>query len=309
MSPPSSAARASSTRGRDLLLVVTLTLCWGATWPAMKLALREIPPWTFRSLCLAIGGLGLLAIIRVGGQRLRIPQGERGALAAVTLFNVTAWHLLSAYGLTMIEATRGVIIAYTMPLWTVLLARMVLGEPLVAERLLALALGLSGLAVLLGPDLYAVWATPTGALMMLGAALSWAVGTVLTKRRRWTLSTASLTAWQLVLGGIPVVAGALLLEPSPSLHRAGWAALAGTAYAALVGVIFCHYTWFLLLGRLPAGLAALMTLGIPIVGVLTSAAALGERIGPTELSALVLVVAALAVLLFGPAIRTRAPDA
>jgi len=85
-----------------LLLLATLTLLWGGNWPAMKLALREVDPWTFRTVCLLVGGAGLLALARAGGQSLRVPPRERWPLAVVTFFNITAWHLCSAYGLTRI---------------------------------------------------------------------------------------------------------------------------------------------------------------------------------------------------------------
>ena len=106
-----------------LVLLGALTVLWGSNWPAMKLALRELDPWTFRTICLLVGGGGLLALVRVGGQSLRVPRPERGPLAVVAFFNITAWHLCSAYGLTLVQAGRAVIIAYTMPLWTVIFAR------------------------------------------------------------------------------------------------------------------------------------------------------------------------------------------
>jgi drug/metabolite transporter (DMT)-like permease len=83
-------------------------------------------------------------------------------------------------------------------------------------------------------------------------------------------------------------------------------ALLGTAYATLVGVIFCHWAWFRLVAILPAAVAAIGTLGIPIVGLFASALILGEPVGPAELLALVLVVAGLAVLVGG--LKTGVPE-
>ena len=76
-------------------------------------------------------------------------------------------------------------------------------------------------------------------------------------------------------------------------------ALLGTAYATLVGVIFCHWAWFRLVAILPAAVAAIGTLGIPIVGLFTSALVLGEPVGWAEIVALVLVVAGLGILIRG----------
>lgn len=282
-----------------LLLLGALTVFWGGNWPAMKLALRELDPWTFRTVCLLAGGGGLLALVRAGGLRLSVPREDRASLCLVTLFNITAWHLLSAYGLTLIGAGRAAIIAYTMPLWTVVFGWLLLRERLTAPRLLALALGLAGLAVLLLPEAARLAAAPAGVLFMLGAAAMWAVGTVLIKARRWRMPTAVLTGWQLVLGAVPIVAGAAVLGRAPSPATLAGATLAGVAYATVVGVIFCHWAWFKVVEILPATVATIGTLGVPVVGVLSSALVLGEPVGTGEGIALVLVGAGLAVLVSG----------
>jgi len=283
-----------------ILLLAALALLWGTNWPAMKLALNEIGPWTFRSVCLVGGGIGLLTIARAGGHPLRVAPQERGPLFVAALFNITGWHIFSAYGLSLIQAGRAVIIAYTMPLWAVILGRLLLREPLTPGRILALLLGLAGLAVLIGPEVAALWRTPVGALLMLAAALSWGAGTVLVKKGRWTMPTVALTAWQVSLGAVPVVLGQLLLEPLPSLSQLSLSAVAGTAYATLIGIILCHWAWFKAVRLLPSGVAAIGTLGIPVVGVLSSGLVLGEPMGAAEFAALGLVLPALAIVLASP---------
>ena len=130
------------------------------------------------------------------------------------------------------------------------------------------------MAVLLAPDVGALRAAPAGALLILGAAVSWAIGTVLTKARRWTLPTAVLTGWQLLLGAVPIVLGAAIRwwgadgAPLGGPGAISTAALLGTAYATFVGVIFCHWAWFRIVAILPAAVAAIGTLGVPIVGLL-----------------------------------------
>jgi drug/metabolite transporter (DMT)-like permease len=145
-----------------LLLLSTLTLLWGGNWPAMKTALRQIDPWVFRTVCLLVGGAGLLGLARASGQSLRVPRRERGPLAVVALFNITAWHLCSAYGLMRIQAGRGAIIAYTMPLWTVIFGWLMVGEPITRTRMAALALGLAGMVALIAPAAGTLWHAPAG---------------------------------------------------------------------------------------------------------------------------------------------------
>ena len=74
------------------------------------------------------------------------------------------------------------------------------------------------------------------------------------------------------------------------------AALLGLAYATLVGALFCHWAWFRLVAMLPAAVAAIGTLGIPIVVLFSSALILGEAVGTGELLALILVVSGLTLL-------------
>jgi drug/metabolite transporter (DMT)-like permease len=286
-----------------LLLLSTLTLLWGGNWPAMKTALRQIDPWVFRTVCLLVGGAGLLGLARASGQSLRVPRRERGPLAVVALFNITAWHLCSAYGLMRIQAGRGAIIAYTMPLWTVIFGWLMVGEPITRTRMAALALGLAGMVALIAPAAGTLWHAPAGTLLMLGAAAGWAIGTVLTKAQAWTIPTTVLTGWQVVLGGVPIALGAALRlvaagsgDPRFDLAAASSAALLGLAYATLVGALFCHWAWFRLVAMLPAAVAAIGTLGIPIVGLFSRALILGEAVGTGELLALILVVSGLTLL-------------
>lgn len=290
-----------------ILLLALLTLLWGGTWPAMRAAVAEIPVWTFRTVCLVVGGLVLLAVARLRGQSLAIPAGERRPLVLASLFNITGWQLCSAYGLTLMQAGRASIIAFTMPLWAVLLDRLLFGERVPRAKGVALALGLVGLAVLIGPDLAHLAAAPAGALFMLGAATTWAAGTLVLKHHRWTIPTMVLTAWQVTLGGIPVVVGALVLEWPLRVNGLSAGAWTGLVYVTLGGIVVAHYLWFHLVRVLPPAVASIGVIGVPVVGVLSSALILGERVGWREGVALLCVLPALAIVLIGPHLARLAP--
>ena len=310
-SPPSNLSPGKSSRGEGgealppagFLLLAALSLFWGLNWPMMKLAVTEIPIWPFRSLCLIVGGGALLAMTAFGGRSLRIAPRELPALALCALFNIVGWHLFSAYGVLLMEAGRASIIAFTMPVWAALIGGLVLRERLTWQRWLGLALGMAGLAVLIGPDLGRVGQAPWGAVLMLGAAVSWGTGTVLIKRFTWSLPTAALTGWQLLLGAVPISLGALWIGEVPDVSSLSSAALLATLYILALPMIFCHWAWFKVVSLFPAVVAATGTLAIPVVGVLSSGLILGEPIGLRELLALVLVCAALTVVLILPAIR------
>ncbi len=281
-----------------IVLLATLTVTWGLNWPMMKLAVQEVPPWTFRALCVTVGGGALLALTRLTGGAVMVPASRLPPLMLVALFNITTWHLLSAYALLYTGGGRAAIIGYTMPIWASVLSVLVLHERVGARQVLALALGMAGLVLLLGQDLGRVGASPLGALLMLGAALGWATGTVLIKRFSWEgMPIMALSGWQLLIGGVPIVIGWWLWEPVPDLAALSLPAAIGLAYAVLVAMIFCQTTYFKIVTLVPANVAAMAVMGVPVVGVLSSAWILGEPVGPTEIAALILVIGGLAVLI------------
>ena len=274
-----------------------MSLFWGLAWPAIKISVSEIPPWTFRSYCLVLSGFGILALARAKGFRLKLPRHELKPLFFVALFNITGWHLFSAHGVLLMNASRAVIIAFTMPLWATLFSALVLKERFTATRLLALGIGLVGLVLLIWPELEAVGAAPLGAALMLGAAVSWAVGTVLIKRTDWNTPTTVLTGWQLLIGSIPVIAGALYFEPLGISFDVSQRALIALTYIVLFPMIYCHWAYFSLVRIFPASIAAISTLAIPVVGVFSSTLILNEPVSISEIAALILVVIALALTL------------
>jgi drug/metabolite transporter (DMT)-like permease len=296
VAPAGSDAAALSSSG--ITLLVTLTITWGLNWPMMKLALQEVQPWAFRSLCLMIGGGALLTLTRATGGPVRFPIERLAPLALVALFNITAWHLLSAYALLNTGSGRAAIIGYTMPLWASLLSVFVLGARPSLRQVAALMLGMAALFLLVARDLAVVGGSPVGALLMLGAALSWAIGTVLVKKFTWAgMPVTALTGWQQLIGGVPIVVGWWLLEPLPDLGRLSLPAAIGLAYAIFIAMIFSHTAYFKLVSLLPAHVAAISVLAVPVVGVVSSAWLLAEPVGPAEVTALALVVGGLFLLI------------
>jgi drug/metabolite transporter (DMT)-like permease len=280
-----------------LVLLASLTVLWGVNWPAMKVALLEIPVWTFRVITMGISGPLLLLGARLMGEPVGIPPGRLRPMALVALFNVTGWHLCSAYGVLLIESGRAAIIAFTMPVWAALFGVLLLGERLDLRRIVALVLGLGAVLVLVAPDLHAFGAAPLGALLMVGAAICWGAGTVGIKLVDWRMPAMALAGWQILIGAVPIVVGWPLLEPWPDLSGVGLEAWLGTLYTATVALVFCFGAFTKVVTLVPANVAAIGTLAIPIVGLFSSALLLGEPAGPRELTALALVVAALALVL------------
>ena len=294
---PISDARTDRVPRSAIALILAISVLWGLNWPLMKLAVGELSPWTFRVVCVAVSGFGLMAIAAALGEKLTLPRRYWRPLLVVAIFNVTGWHLLSAVSLVHMGGGRGAIVAYTMPIWAVLLGALFLGEQLEPRRLAALALGMLGVLVLVGPELLDLGQAPLGPLLMTAAAMCWAAGIVAMKRHTWPIGIIALSAWQLLLGGVPIVLAWLLIEPHPDLSRLTWTGILCTAYASTVALIFCFAAHNKVVTMLPAGAAAISTLAIPVVGLLSSAWLLGEPAGWREVGALALVLTAMSLVL------------
>ena len=282
-------------------LMIALVLGWGVNWPLMKRTLAEMPPLHFRTLCLGIGSIGVFAMAYASRLRIRVPAGAWPRLVLLAVLNFLVWNVTSAYGLRLLDSGRAAILAYTMPLWSILFSVWLLRERLTGRRLAALAVGLVGMLALLGGELNVAGRSPLGASLMIVAAIGWGLGIVVMKRWPIDLPATSLTAWQMGIAAVPVVIGALVLEEG---SFAPWslsmpAALAAT-YTVLVGYLFCQWAWVKLALALPVAVSSLCTLAIPVVGVFSGMLLLGERPAGTDYIALILVSLALAMVLIQP---------
>lgn len=304
MNPAPDAGTKAGVQARaGLILLATITVLWGINWPAIKYSVSEVPVWTFRSICLLTGAGGLFAIAAMARLPLGIPRGEIRKLLLTSLTNITGWHMLSALGVTLMLPGRASILAFTMPLWAAPIAAIWLRERMDGLRLAGLGIGLCGIAVLLLPDWENLRAAPLGPVFMLCAAISWAHGTISLKASRFTMPTTTLVAWQLLLGGAPVFLGAVVFDSGFEPSTVSLAAWIAVTYSALIPMIFCHWAWFRVVMIYPAQVAAIGTLAIPVVGVLSSAVITGEPVGWDEILALALVVCALFLVLVLPQLR------
>lgn len=283
----------------NIILVLLLGVVWGVNWPAIRVSVLEIEPWTFRTICLGAGASVLVSVALVRGQNLRVPRSEVLPLVAVGLLNVTAYHMLTAYGLTRMDAGRGAILTFTFPLWSVLLGSIVLKERITMDRFAALLLGLTALVLLMGPDIVAMGLSPVGGLLLIAAAISWACATLLMKSRRWSIGPIELATWQLIIGFVPIAIGTLFVGDAPDFRALSTAAWVGLIYGSAIAVGFGQWIWFRILQTTPSAVASLSTLAVPVVGVFSAGWLLDEQIGWREVSALILVVVSLFLVLIG----------
>jgi drug/metabolite transporter (DMT)-like permease len=295
--PPSAPHETSDATAR--LLLVALSLAWGLTWPSMKIALNDIPPFSMRVGTLSIGALLLFTFAIVRRRNLTIPAGvARAHVLAAGLLNVTAFSLFTAFAQIAATTSRVAILAYTMPIWAAALARPVLGERLNVTRAIALVLCAGGIAVLVYPLAHA--GIPAGLLLALGAALTWAAGTVYLKWARIDADPLAIAAWQVFIAFVVITAGLPIFEGSLHIWPVHLPSLLALVFSGLVGSGIAYLLWFDIVRRLPATTASLGALSVPVVGVAASTVLLGERPTVTDLIGLALILAAAACVILQP---------
>jgi drug/metabolite transporter (DMT)-like permease len=291
ISPAAQAAALRRSKMTGYLLLVATSVGWGLNWPVTKYLLMELPPLSLRGLS-GVVGAALLAVVALAfRQSLKVQRGQWPRLVLLSLLNVTAWMALMGLALVYLPASEAAVVAYSMPVWASLLAWPILGERISLLRVAAMAMAITGLVTLMGGGgIAASYAKLPGILLALGGAFLFALGTVVGKRWPLTLPPLTSAVWQILIGCLPVAAIGLLIEQP---HFTGLTTLGWTLFGYSIVVQFCiaYACWFAALQRLPASVAAIGTLLVPVVGVLASAAALGEPLGLAQIAALGFTIA------------------
>jgi drug/metabolite transporter (DMT)-like permease len=279
--------------------LLAVCVLWGLNWPAVKLALHDVQPWTLRTVGLGIGALALLAFAKLKRTSLHVPFGRaRAHILVAGILNVAAYNIFTSYAQIGTTTGRAAFCAYTMPVWVSLMAAPILGERLDRPRIIALLAAVAGLAVVLQPLLS--HGVPIGILCALGAAISWAAGTVYLKWAAVVATPIAVAAWQLTVGAVAVAIGGVVLGAhGGTLHLVSGLAV---AYNAFFGTALAYFLWFAAVRHLPAGTAGLGTLMVPVIGAISSAMLLADRPTVSDLVGFALIVfAAICALAFSPA--------
>jgi drug/metabolite transporter (DMT)-like permease len=267
-----------------------MVLIWGYSWVVMKIALAHAHPFDFAAIRVAIGCALLFAIVGLRGRSMALP-GYRAAFV-LGLLQVALFVGLSHYALLQAGPGKTSVLVFTMPFWMIVFAHFIIHERMRGAQWMAVGLAFAGLAAIVQP-----WnlASLSGSLLAVAAGAVWAISAVLSKK--WPVASADpllFTAWQLFFGFLPLAALALL-HPHEPIRWNGefvWALLFSAALATAGG----WWLWTYVLSHMPAGVAGLNALGIPVIAVLSSAIQLGERPPALELAGMATIGAALALL-------------
>ena len=256
----------------------------------MKTGMKYCEPFTFSALRNVLGALTLFAVVAVRRGSLRPKPFGWTVLYG---FFQTGLFTLAMWGLYLGGAGKTSVLVYTMPFWVLLIAWPVLGERIRGLQWVGVALALAGLILILGPwGLSNLWAS----LLAVGGGIAWAIAAILVKimRRRHEVELLSFSAWQILMGSIPVVVVALLVDETTPVWNAPF--IGALLYNCFLGTAVALTLWLYILQSLPASTAGISSLIIPVIGFTAAWIQLGERPDTTEAVGMGLIVLALAVL-------------
>lgn len=278
------------------LLLPCVWIAWGLAYPLMSWSLEAVDLFTSRLIIMPTSGLILLALGVWNGAPALPDRRLWGQIALTGLFNMGLFQILLIAGIATLGPSRTPIIVYTMPTWSALLAAFVLKERITLRIALSLALSLAAVGLILSQET-AVRAAPVGTLLTLLAAISFGIGTVLTKRMSVSGDVTINAAWQILLGTVPVVIVWLVFARDAYVHPDQVRGFAALAFLTLVSNVLAYACWFRILRALPAAVASLTTLAVPCVGFASSALLTAAPISWLDGVALGLIVAAVTLAL------------
>lgn len=284
-----------------VLAFALLYLSWGTTFLAIRKGVETLPPASFGGSRVALAGLALLAYLGLRGESLRLARREFFGIGLVGLLLFVGGNGLLTVAEQFVPSGLASILAATAPLWMALLeALWPWGERLKLQGWLGLLVGLGGVAVLLAPRLDdpAIRLGSGGPLLVLGSALCWSVGSVLSRHRRLRTPHLKAAAYQMALGGGSLLAVGLVLGEGRQLawERFTPVAIYAFIHLLLVGSLvgFVAYNW--LLGHVSAPLAGTHAYVNPMIAMLIGWLVNGEAVNHSILGGMAIILLGVALV-------------
>lgn len=282
---------------RKLLILgafASIYLLWGSTYLAIAIGLQSIPPFVLMGLRSLCGGIVLIALcgneVARASRRAWISASLCGLLFFVGCHGVLAWAEQ-----TVSSGVAAIVLA-TIPFW------ILVSDFLYAKdnrpsiyALAALLPGFLGVAIAARQNVAVGGASLVSIIALLAASLSWSAGTVISRNTSGEASTILLSGMQLLVGGVALLAIAVLSGETRdfSATAVSAASLEAVVYLTLAGSVigFAAYHW--LLKNVPTQLVATHTFINPIIAVVLGITVLGEPLSAPMMSGAVLVVVSI----------------
>lgn len=300
---------AASNQRHRLLIVLAFAgvyLCWGSSFVAIRYGVKLLHPAFVAGLRYVLAGSVLLGVLIASGRGVKVTRREVRQLVVLALIMFTCNTVLMSYGSVVLSAGMTALILATIPLFMGLLESLAPGgQSMGGMRWIGTLAGFGGLLALLHHKLGAQSLTSSTGLAcaaLIGAAISWAFGSVLARRMNFQAPTLVCSAWQMLIGGTVNLCLGVALGGLHSSHwtRGAWLAM---LYLALIATLGGFTSYMFLLRNVSLASAATYAYVNPVVAVLLGWVFLGETLAGAEWAGMAIVLASVALVL------TRRPRA
>jgi drug/metabolite transporter (DMT)-like permease len=269
-------------RARLLAVYGFCCLAWGSTWLVIKIGLRDLPPFHFAAMRMALACLVMAPLAFARGVP-RPSREERRWIAICGLLQIGAAYAFVFTASQWIPSSLAALLFCTFPIWVGVFGHFLLPhEPMTAWTLAASALGMTGVAVIEGPDVLLALRERPGPLLLggafvLGSAVVSAIANVFNKKHFAKVSPFR-NVWGQTLWGAAFLAGlAFLFERDAALSWTGSAVLS-LLYLAIVGTAIAFAGLFWLIPRVPVAVIGTIPLTDTVIAVVLGAVILGEKL-------------------------------
>ena len=288
---------------------------WGSTYLAIRVVVEHIPPAMMGATRFLVGGTIMLAWCAISGRRIRLTRVDFWRVAAIGVLLLVGGNVGVAWAEKTVPSGLTALMVAVVPLWVAIIETWVLkGERLLRRGVIGLLTGLAGLLVLLWPRLSASSVGSGeqsrgvlfGAGILMFASLSWATGSILSRRWNLSIDPFSATGWEMLLAGVVSLCISLALGDQ---HTVVWTArgLGAIAYLVTAGSLLGLTAYIWLLNHVPTAKVATYAYVNPIVAVFLGWLILHETVDAYTLAGAIVIVAS--VWLVNTSKVRKAPEA
>ncbi|MEO7410767.1 MAG: DMT family transporter [Sphingomicrobium sp.] len=284
---------------RDWAILAALALIWGGAFFFIGVAVRHVPPFTYVFVRVALAAAAMWTFLWWRDQPLALPRAAWGAIILLALLNNALPFVLFGWAQTHIASGLASILNATTPIWGVIVAHLFTADEKVTPRkAIGVLVGFAGVALMIGPGLFAsIGDSVLAQLACVAASLAYALAGVWARRfRKMGVSPISVTTSQLTVAAVMMLPLSLIGDRPWTMPFPPIEAMAAIVALAVVCTAIGYVLYFKLIDSSGATNALLVTLLVPPTAILLGVTFLGEIITAIDVAGLALIGLGLAAI-------------